>query len=122
MLLNNGGNNAKAEFFSRKSTYTCRLVMTSPKIQIAKKLSILTAQLLNSIEICLEIMVVTMRSRNFVYKICRLVVTSPKIQIAKKLSILTAQPLKSIEICLEIMVVTMRSRNFFHENRPKYVD
>ena len=39
MLRNNGGNNAKPQFFSRKSTYICRLVMTSPKIQIAKKLS-----------------------------------------------------------------------------------
>ena len=38
MLRNNGGNNAKPQFFSRKSTYICRLVMTSPKIQIAKKL------------------------------------------------------------------------------------
>ena len=39
MLRNNGGSNAKPQFFSRKSTYICRLVMTSPKIQIAKKLS-----------------------------------------------------------------------------------
>ena len=39
MLRNNGGNNAKPQFFSRKSTYICQLVMTSPKIQIAKKLS-----------------------------------------------------------------------------------
>ena len=38
MLRNHGGNNAKPQFFSRKSTYICRLVMTSPKIQFAKKL------------------------------------------------------------------------------------
>ena len=35
MHRNNGGNNAKPQFFSRKSTYICRFVMTSPKIQIA---------------------------------------------------------------------------------------
>ena len=90
MLRNNGGSNAKPQFFSRKSTYICRLVMTSPELQIAKKFPILTAQLLKSIRICLEIMVVTMRSRNFFSRkstyICRLVMTSPKIQIAKKLS------------------------------------
>ena len=39
MLRNNCGNNAKPQFFSRKSTYICQLVMTSPKIKIAKKLS-----------------------------------------------------------------------------------
>ena len=68
MLRNNGGNNAKPQFFSRKSTNICRLVMTSPKIQIAKKFPILTAQLLKSIEICLEIMVVTIQSRNFFHE------------------------------------------------------
>ena len=68
MLRNNGGNNTKPQFFSRKSTYICRLVMTSPKIQIEKKIPILTAQLLKSIEICLEIMVVTMRSCNFFHE------------------------------------------------------
>ena len=90
MLRNNGGNNAKPQFFLRISTYICRLVMTSSKIQIAKKFPILTAQPLKSIGICLEIMVVTMRSRNFFSRkstyICRLVMTSPKIKIAKKLS------------------------------------
>ena len=39
MLRNNGGSNTKPQFFLRKSTYICRLVMTSPKIQISKKLS-----------------------------------------------------------------------------------
>ena len=126
MLRNNGGNNAKPQFFSRKSTYICRLVMTSPKIQIAKKSSDFdraTSQIDRNM----------LRNnggnnakpqffpRKSTY-ICRLVMTSPKIQIAKKFPILTAQLLKSIEICLEIMVVTMCRRNFFHENRPTYVD
>ena len=64
MLRNNGGNNAKPQFFSRKSTYICRLVMTSPKIQIAKKLSDFdraTSQIDRN-------MVVTMRSRNFFHE------------------------------------------------------
>ena len=39
MLRNNGGNNAKPQFFSQNSTYICPLVMTSLKIQMAKKLS-----------------------------------------------------------------------------------
>ena len=68
MLRNNGGSNAKPQFFSRKSTYICRLVMTSPELQIAKKFPILTAQPLQSVELCLEIMVVAMRSRNFFHE------------------------------------------------------
>ena len=55
-----------------------------------KTVRFLPRNLFQSIELCLEIMVVTMRSRNFFSRkstyICRLVMTSPKIQIAKKLS------------------------------------
>ena len=90
MLRNNGGNNAKPQFFSRNSTYICRLVMTSPKIQIAKKLSdfdratswIDRIMLRNNGGNNAKPQFFSRNSTN----ICRLVMTSPKMQIAKKLS------------------------------------